>query len=83
MIAEPAEPGTLINPRYIPESELLNKIRANKTAVHDTSPVALEKLQTAYDDTVKRLTAELKPQAHFVDYAPPAFIAFDVVVQAR
>jgi hypothetical protein len=76
LVAEPAEPGTLVNPRYIPESELLNKIRANKTAVHDTSPVALEKLQTAYDDTVKRLTAELKPQAHFVDYAPPAFISF-------
>jgi hypothetical protein len=76
LVAEPAEPGTLVNPRYIPESELLNKIRANKPVVHDTSPVALEKLQTAYDDTLKRLVPELKPQAHFVDYAPPAFIAF-------
>jgi hypothetical protein len=76
LVAETAEPGTLINPRYIPESELLNKIRANKPVVHDTSPVALEKLQTAYDTTLQRMVPALKPHAHFVDYAPPAFIAF-------
>ncbi|MGC2744080.1 MAG: hypothetical protein WA672_12880 [Candidatus Angelobacter sp.] len=36
----------------------------------------LEKLQSTYDGTLQRLVPELKPLAHFVDYAPPAFIAF-------
>lgn len=76
LVAEPSEPGTLVNSKYIPESELLNTIRSRKNAPHDVSPVALEKLKTAYDATLQRLTPELKPQAHFVDYAPPEFIAF-------
>jgi hypothetical protein len=29
-----------------------------------------------YDPTLQRLVPELTPQAHFVDYAPPSFIAF-------
>ncbi|HEX7284617.1 MAG TPA: hypothetical protein VF532_00455 [Candidatus Angelobacter sp.] len=76
LVAENAEPGTLVNPRYIPESELLNKIRGNKTVARDTSPVALEKLKTAYDATLQSMIPTLKAQAHFVDYAPPDFIAF-------
>jgi hypothetical protein len=73
---EPVEPGTLVNSKLVPESDLLNKIREQKNAPRDVSPVQLEKLQTTYEATVRRLTADLKPQAHFVDYAPPAFIAF-------
>ncbi len=76
LTTEPPEPGTLINSKYVPESELLNKIRAQKNAPRDISPVALEKLQTTYDATLQRLVPELKAQAHLVEYAPPAFIAF-------
>lgn len=74
--AEQAEPGTLVSSKLIPQSDLLNKIRERENSPRDVSPVELQKLQAAYDATVQRLASELKPQAHFVDYAPPAFIAF-------
>ncbi|HSM87350.1 MAG TPA: hypothetical protein VLT16_14430 [Candidatus Limnocylindrales bacterium] len=73
---EMPEPGTLVSPSLIPQSELLNQIRARESAPKDLSPLRMEKLQTRYDATLQRLAADLKPQAHFVDYAPPAFIAF-------
>ena len=75
-LAEPVEPGTLVSSRLIPDSELLKTIREHKNAPHDVSQLQLEKLQTKYDGTIHSLTNDLKPQAHFVDYAPPAFIAF-------
>ncbi len=73
---ESYEPGTLVSAKLIPESELAVKIREHKNAPHDVSPLRMEKLQTAYGTTVQRLSNELKEQAHFVGYAPPAFIAF-------
>jgi hypothetical protein len=42
----------------------------------DTSPQALASLQTSSQDVVDRLVKELEPQAHFVSYAPPKFVAF-------
>lgn len=75
-LAEPVEPGTLVSSKLIPDSELLKSIRDHKNAPRDASPLELEKLQTRYDATIHSLTNDLKPQAHFVDYAPPAFIAF-------
>jgi hypothetical protein len=75
-LAEPVEPGTLVSSKLIPDAELLKTIREHKNAPHDVSPLQLEKLQTKYDVTVHSLTNDLKQQAHFVDYAPPAFIAF-------
>jgi hypothetical protein len=75
-LAEPVEPGTLVSAKLLPESELLTKIREHKNAPRDVSPLQLEKLQTKYDVTVRSLSDDLKSQAHFVDYAPPAFIAF-------
>ena len=75
-LAEPVEPGTLVGAKLVPESELLTKIREHKNAPRDVSPLQLEKLQTKYDVTVRSLSDDLKAQAHFVDYAPPAFIAF-------
>jgi hypothetical protein len=74
--AEIAAPGTLVSPKLIPRSDLLNKIREIESAPREVSPVALQKLQSTYADTVQRLTSEMGPQARFVDYAPPAFIAF-------
>jgi len=74
--AEPAEPGTLVSSNLVPESELAKTVRERRNAPHDISPMKLEKLQTTYEATLQRLVPELKQQAHFVDYAPPSFIAF-------
>lgn len=74
--AEIAAPGTLVSPKLIPQSDLLNQIRERESSPREVSPGALQKLQSTYADTVQRLTSEMSSQAHFVDYAPPAFIAF-------
>ncbi len=42
----------------------------------DTSPAALSSLQTSNQQVVDQMVKELDPQAHFVSYAPPKFIAF-------
>jgi hypothetical protein len=76
LAAEPVEPGTLVSSKLVPESELLNQIRQQKNAPHDVSELQLQKLQTTYGATVQRLLADLKADGHFVEYAPPAFIAF-------
>lgn len=76
LAAEPPEPGTLVSSSLVPESELGRMVRERKNAPHDVSPVKLQKLQTTYEGALQRLVPELKQQAHFVDYAPPAFIAF-------
>ena len=73
---EPVEPGTLVNSSLVPESDLARQIRLQKNSPHDVSPLQLQKLQAAYDPTLQRIMADLKPEAHFVDYAPPAFVAF-------
>jgi hypothetical protein len=73
---EPVEPGTLVSSKLVPESELLNQIRDRKNTVREVSPAELEKLQTTYGATVQRMATELKTEAHFLDYVPPAFIAF-------
>ncbi len=74
--AEPPEPGTLVSSHLIPESELAKRVREYAKASHDVSPEKLENLRVQYENTVKRLVADLTAPAHFVDYAPPAFIAF-------
>jgi hypothetical protein len=43
---------------------------------HDGSPDALKNIQNSYQATLDRMTQELNSQAHFVRYAPPAFIPF-------
>jgi hypothetical protein len=75
-VAASPEPGTLVSRHLIPESELLTRVREHATAAHDVSPVKLVKLETQYGDTTQKLVADLNAQAHFVEYAPPAFIAF-------
>jgi hypothetical protein len=42
----------------------------------DISPQALASLQTSGQEIIGRLVKEMDPQAHFVSYAPPRFIAF-------
>ena len=70
------EPGTLVSSRLIPESDLLKQVRDYKNKSHDVSPEKLDQLQTDNQPAVQRLLVDLKEQAHFVNYAPPAFIAF-------
>lgn len=70
------EPGTLVNPHLIPDTELARQIREYHKTSHEVPPTKLDQLRTEYATTVQRLLAELKTPAHFVDYAPPAFIAF-------
>ena len=42
----------------------------------DTSPEALASLQAAHKQTFETMLKELDPQAHFVSYAAPSFVAF-------
>jgi hypothetical protein len=42
----------------------------------DTSPEALASLQAAHKQTLDTMLKELDPQAHFVSYAAPSFVAF-------
>jgi len=73
---EPVEPGTLVSSTLVPESELLNQIRDRKNTLREISQADLEKLQTTYEATVRRLETDLQKEAHFLEYAQPAFIAF-------
>ena len=42
----------------------------------DVSPASLKDLQQGEQATIDKMAKELDSQAHFVSYAPPAFIAF-------
>jgi hypothetical protein len=44
--------------------------------LRDTSPGALKNIQSSYQGVLDRMVQELNMQAHFVRYAPPAFIPF-------
>jgi len=54
---------------------------ANQPAVvaqsaRDSSPEALKSIQNSYQSSLDRMAQEINAQAHFVRYAPPAFIPF-------
>jgi len=44
--------------------------------LHETTPEGLQGLQTKYQQTIDTLMREQGKDAHFVSYAPPAFISF-------
>jgi hypothetical protein len=67
------EPGSLVSPHLLPE---VARLRDYGRAEHDVSPARLEKLETQYAEKERKLVSDLNAQAHFVEYAPPAFIAF-------
>jgi hypothetical protein len=46
------------------------------SAARDSSPEALKELQKSFQSTLDRLVPDLETQAHFIRYAPPAFIQF-------
>lgn len=45
-------------------------------ALRDTAPEAMKALQSSYQPDLDRMVQELNSQAHFVGYAPPAFVPF-------
>jgi hypothetical protein len=45
-------------------------------AARDSSPDSLKSVQQSYQSTLDRMVQELESQAHFVRYAPPAFVPF-------
>ena len=54
-------------------------VKPNDTAVppvRDASPPALAALQASSQEVVAKLVKELGPEAHFVTYASPGFVAF-------
>jgi hypothetical protein len=53
-----------------------NLMKSPDMPVRLIAPDTLNKLQASHEDVIGRLVKELAPQAHFVSYAPPAFIAF-------
>lgn len=70
------EPGTLVSRNLIPEDELTKRIREHSKVPPDLSFERMEKLQNNYELAIQKLSADLKDAAHFVSYAPPAFIGF-------
>src|SRR5215469_18473545 len=49
------EPGTLVNPRLLPEAELTVTMRERAKIPPDLSPTRMEKLQTAYEAVIRRI----------------------------
>ena len=49
---------------------------AQNAAISDNSPQALQRLKGRYGDAIVKMKMGLSAEANFVDYAPPAFIAF-------
>jgi len=49
---------------------------SDKPSSRDTSPDAVKNLQGSYQSDLDRMVQELNAQAHFVGYAPPAFVPF-------
>ena len=65
----PATPVAPLPPAHVPP-ELSGE------PLHESTPDALKELQTKYQQAIDTLTKEQSKDAHFVAYAPPAFISF-------
>jgi len=57
-------------------AKAVSEPRDQVSPARERSPDAIKALQTAYQPTLDRMVQELSSQAHFVSYAPPAFIPF-------
>jgi hypothetical protein len=53
-----------------------DEVQAPAPAPRDTSKQALAALQSSNQDLISKALKDLDSQAHFVSYAPPAFISF-------
>jgi hypothetical protein len=65
----PAAPSTPAPPVAKPNAIVPKPVR-------DASPQALTELQASNQELLAKLVKELNPQAHFVSYASPSFVAF-------
>jgi hypothetical protein len=59
-----------------PASALVPPAPPPPSPVRDSSPQALAELQSSIQGSSNHMLKELEPEAHFVTYAPPAFIPF-------
>ena len=67
----PTAPATIISAAPVATGPL-----ASSASERDTSLEALKNIQSSYQATLDRMLQEINTQAHFVRYAPPAFIPF-------
>jgi len=81
--APPTAPRPIQVPRVPPVPNTLAAIleppaKAQSLAapLRDTSPAALKSIQSSFQGVLDRMVQELNMQAHFVRYAPPAFVPF-------
>jgi hypothetical protein len=65
-------PGSALPP--LPRASVPPELVAEP--LHESSPDGLKELQAKYQEQIEKLTKEQDKEAHFVPYAPPAFIAF-------
>ena len=71
-----AEASEAIVPPVAVEREKPPAPMAAVVAQTGASPDSISKLQNAYQEALERLVRELDKEAHFISYAPPAFIPF-------
>jgi len=68
--------GAAIEPGPKPASAPTAPVPPAPPPVRDSSPQALASLQLSIQGASNHMLKELEPEAHFVAYAPPAFIPF-------
>lgn len=75
-------PEPTVSPRLMREIGLpggaakIAPASAEEAPSRDSSPEGIKELQKSYQATLDKAVQELESQAHFVRYAPPAFIPF-------
>lgn len=74
--APPAANNAAIRPDPKPASAPMPPPPPLQPPVRDSSPVGLAALQSSIQGVSNQMLKELEPEAHFVTYAPPAFIPF-------
>ncbi len=73
-----SEPAVPLDPKPAPLPA--PPIAPPSTAVRDSSPQAIAALQASIQGASNHMLKEMEPDAHFVTYAPPAFIPFHHLV---
>ena len=68
--------GTPVSPDIEPAPAPAPPIAPPPIPLRDSSPQAVAALQTSIQGASNHMLKELEPDAHFVTYAPPAFIPF-------
>ncbi len=71
-----AEIASLAPPPVAPDPSVSPKLMAPNLPVRLIAPDTLKNLQSTHDEVIARMVKEIGPQANFVSYAPPSFIAF-------